>query len=309
MSYPIAILLAVFNGARFLPQQLASFEEQLETGWQLFAGDDGSADESASILADFAGRFAKGKVQLRAGPKRGVAANFLSLLADVPESSKYIAFSDQDDVWLPGKLSCAISHLTKVPDDKPALYFSLSLVCGENLENPRLSYRYPRGPSFANALVQNIAPGNTMVFNRAALEVLRRGLPYAENVVLHDWWVYQVLSGAGATMIYDTKPTILYRQHGRNQIGANRSVVASLKRLWMLHSGQYADWYDRNLSALLPLSDGFDPANSDLLYQFNECRKASNGLKRVSQLRSLGIMHQKTPGQLKLLYAALIGKL
>lgn len=88
-----------------------------------------------------------------------------------------------------------------------------------------------------------------MMLNRAAIDLLRASAAEAGRVVVHDWWIYQILSGVGGTVIFDEVPLLLYRQHGGNQIGANAGVSAKLRRFrWML-AGRFRRWNAINLSA------------------------------------------------------------
>src|SRR5579864_1212921 len=114
----VAILLCTFNGARFLPQQLASLEAQDFSDWRLFASDDGSQDETLALLQDFQKKHGAAKVHIRQGPRRGFVANFLSLICDPAVQGACYAFSDQDDVWLPDKLSRARGFLMNARRDR-----------------------------------------------------------------------------------------------------------------------------------------------------------------------------------------------
>lgn len=103
----VDILLCTYNGARFLPRQLASFEIQTFPHWRLIVSDDGSQDETLALLSAFAQKYGADKVQIRHGPRKGPNANFLSLICDPTLDSAFFALSDQDDVWAADKLSRA----------------------------------------------------------------------------------------------------------------------------------------------------------------------------------------------------------
>ena len=100
-SGSVAILLCTFNGARFLPMQLASFEAQDHQDWRLFVSDDGSEDSTLGLAEAFRKKHGADRVFIRKGPQKGFVANFLSLICDPAVNGDYYAFSDQDDVWLP----------------------------------------------------------------------------------------------------------------------------------------------------------------------------------------------------------------
>ena len=219
VDHRTVILMATYNGAAHLGEQLRSLREQTETNWILVTRDDHSTDGTADILAGFASACEPGKVVIiTSGPERlGPLDNFLTLLAHAPIGARY-AFCDQDDVWLPNKLVRAVKAFRGYPDNMPVLYCSRQVIVDETLGRLGLSPDVPRPPSLSNALVQNIATGNTVVINEAA----RRDIlatPAPANL-FHDWWSYLVVTAVGGAVIFDRRPSILYRQHGLNAVGA-----------------------------------------------------------------------------------------
>jgi glycosyltransferase involved in cell wall biosynthesis len=298
------ILMAVKDGARFLPEQLASIAAQEDVSWSLVAADDGSADDSPEILADFA-RAHPGRVRIVPGPRSGIARNFLGLLAQAPNAD-LTAFSDQDDAWLPGKLARAAEALSRVPDERAALYASRTIVCDAGLRPLGLSPLFRRTPSFRNALVQSIAGGNTMVLNRAGLRLAQSALPRAGGVAMHDWWLYQVVAGAGGEVIYDPEPALLYRQHGGNAIGANASWPARFRRAALVAKGRFRAWNEANIAALREAAPLFTPENRALLEGFAAARRAPLA-PRLAALRRLGLYRQTRGGDASLWFAAAAG--
>jgi hypothetical protein len=160
------------------------------------------------------------------GPRLGFARNFFALLTSPDEESDFFAFSDQDDVWLPDKIERALRALRECDADEPSLYCSRLELVDENLKHLSFS-RVPRRIDFANALVENVATGCTMVLNRTARNLISERLP--ERAVFHDWWCYLAVSALGR-VIFDETPTIKYRQHGDNQVGATASRAKLFKR-------------------------------------------------------------------------------
>lgn len=266
------ILLALYNGADHLPAQIDSFLAQQETDWMLIVSDDGSNDAGPSIVRDYARKQPVGRITLIDGPRAGAAANFLHLLAHVPDDVPYACFSDQDDVWLPHKLTRALGALTAAPTDLPVVYCSSTLITDADLQHPRLSPTPAKLPSFRNALVQNIVAGNTAVVNPAALRILKQAQSGARAVVMHDWWIYQMVTGAGGQVIWDQEPGLFYRQHPNNVVGSNDSNGALLRRFTLALQGSYRDWNDRNVDALLAAQHLLTPQNRDLLHRFIRAR-------------------------------------
>ena len=301
----ICILMATLNGVAHLAEQLGSISAQHHTNWSLWISDDGSTDATREIATAFQRAHPDHRIRLLDGPQRGSAANFLSLLThlDLPRDA-HVAFSDQDDIWMAHRLSRALDCLGEA--NHAQVYASRTILADANGTPIRPSRRNRRQPGFGNALVQNILAGNTIVLNPQAAAILRRCTPAAlegPGVPFHDWWIYQVMTGAGAEVILDDVPGLYYRQHAGNLMGANRGFRHGLARLAMIRERQYAGWIDRNLSALDAVSDEFTPENRELLNRFIECRKTGAGLRQI------GIRRQTGLGDLMLRMTARLGRL
>jgi len=304
----VAILLATYNGAKNLRAQLDSFAAQSHPAALLLVSDDGSTDATREIIAEFAAAHPALPVQLLEGPRSGAPANFLSLLARCPAQIDMACFSDQDDVWLPHKIACAVSQLAADTDGIPQLYCAHTWECDADLGNRRRSRSPRKAPGFRNALVQNIAAGNTIMLDRRALDMLRAAAAQTGQVAVHDWWVYQMVTGAGGRVIYDPEPVVLYRQHAGNLIGANRGPLASLRRLGHLFTGTFQRWNTLNIAALEASSQHLTPENLTLLRQFSRAR-SQGPLACTAMLRQTRFYRQGSLGQASLWLAALMGRL
>jgi len=307
---PVRILMCTMNGAAHLPAQLASFGAQSHGDWSLWVGDDGSTDATLEILSAFAAEAPGRETRVLPGPGAGSARNFLALLCHPELGAGYTAFSDQDDVWLPHKLARALEALAAGDPGQPAVYASRTFLTGPALENPRPSPLYRKPPGFGNALVQNILAGNTIVLNPAATEALRAAGPAsaAARVPYHDWWIYQLMAGIGARIVTDPEPGLLYRQHGRNEMGSNRGLSGGLKRFRMVTDRRFSDWIDRNTAALSPLEEMLTPAARTTLAGFLALR-GRRGPAALAELRRLGIRRQTAPGDAMMHALALSGRL
>ncbi len=248
VSLPIVhVLLATYNGERFLSRQWDSIAAQQGVRVALHVGDDGSTDRTLEILRSLAAAPTGAIAQvhwLQAPPRRSAARNFLVLLADAVRhwpAARWFAFCDQDDVWLPGKLQAALAVLAPYEEDTcPALYGGRTVAVDEEDRDGGLSPLFERPPAFRNAMAQSIMGGNTMVLNRAAATLLTaEPLP---EVVSHDWWSYQLVSGAGGFVHYDPEPFVRYRQHGNNAVGSNLGWRARMLRLRRLLRGDFREW-------------------------------------------------------------------
>ena len=300
--------MALYNGAANLRMQIDSYLAQEGVDWRLIVSDDGSSDEGPAIVFDYAARLGTDRVRMISGPRRGVAANFLALLSTLPEDPGYVAFSDQDDVWLPHKLQRAARLLQDASKtDVPKLYCSRTLICDSDLGRQRPSARPLRPPSFRNALVQNIAAGNTIVLEPRALAVLQSAMTEAGAGVLHDWWIYQMVTGVGGQVIFDDKPGLLYRQHPGNVVGANDGWRAAMTRLGMVLRGRYSSWNTANLATLVATAHRLTPENRDLLNGFVAARQSPAPF-RLARLSRLGLYRQTRIGQAGFWIAAALGR-
>lgn len=301
--------MATYNGASFLPAQLDSFLSQTVANWSLHVSDDNSTDETVSLLEAFQNTVVKEgcAVHIYSGPGKGAAENFLSLLRHQETDPGWVAFSDQDDIWLPERLERGMLALNDV--NGPALYCSRTWIfSGETPIRKRLSASRPRPPSFRNALVQNIASGNTILLNPAAAKLVRAAAEITGQVVVHDWWIYQLVTGAGGRVLHDDTPTLFYRQHADNGIGSNDTAMAKLRRIWQLLSGDFKRWNDVNISALEKAAGQLSASNRDTLEHFKSMRHA-RFFQRIIKFRRLKLIRQSRSGAVALWFAVTFSRL
>jgi glycosyltransferase involved in cell wall biosynthesis len=303
----VTILLCTFNGERFLVQQLASLEQQTFKNWELIASDDGSSDQTKSILQAFGKSFAPGKVRIIDGPRRGAPANFLFLACGKNLASDYCAFCDQDDVWEADKLARAIGVLEQAGLDVPALYGSRTSLIDETGKTTGLSPLFPKTPTFRSALVQSIAGGNTMVFNQKARELL--AFCGADvTIPSHDWWLYQVTSACGGCVHYDAYPSVRYRQHSQNVIGSNMGFAARLRRIRMLRQGRFRHWSELNVAALARIRPRMNAESQQIFDLFCKARHRPL-LQRAAMFAEAGVYRQTLLGNLGLAAAVVLNKI
>ena len=306
-SPKVAILLCTYQGQQYLQAQLDSFVAQTHTNWELWVSDDGSKDGTHAILNQALKAWGKDKISIHNGPKEGFCANFLSLTCKADIKADYYAYSDQDDIWKAEKLARAVAALSTVPKGVPGLYCSRTRVVDAD-DNPIcMSPLFTKTPGFANALMQNIGGGNTMVFNEAARQLLIEAGEKV-RVVTHDWWAYLLVSGCGGQVFYDPKPTVRYRQHGSNLVGMNNSWPARLKRIVQLFQGRFREWNDLNVAALLSVQGRLTPRNQEVLNQFIVARQLPLHQRLVGLMRA-GIYRQTLFGKLGLIAAAVFNKI
>ena len=302
----ICILLATFNGADFLEKQLASLLEQTHESWSLLISDDGSEDDTINIIMRFIHANPNKEISLFNGPKQGHVKNFLSLLNHDQANGDFFAFADQDDIWLPEKLATAVAQVNKIQDRGPKLYGGRTIIIDANDTKINHSPLFVKEPSFLNALVQNFAGGNTMLFNKEA-KVALQNTGCDVKVINHDWWAYLVISGVGGTVIYDPDPQVLYRNHKMNIIGSNQGLFARVKRISAVLKGQYATWNAINVGELNKILPMLRPKNKAVLEQFDQFRR-SRGIKAVIKGHKTGFYRQTLFGNLSLYIASFFGR-
>jgi len=237
MGTYVEILLATYNGAHYLQEQLDSLLAQTHANWSLLIRDDGSTDATPTILAGYQKRFPT-RIKIVSSEKvnLGACGNFAALLAET--DANYLMFCDQDDVWRPDKIERTLAEMHSLEKiygmTMPLLVHTDLAVADEGLRVVadslwRSQHSNPVGGKTLNRLlVQNIATGCSVMINRA-LRVL--ALPVPPEAVMHDWWLALVAAAFGE-IGHVSMPTVLYRQHGANDVGARpfnvRDIVGQL---------------------------------------------------------------------------------
>lgn len=216
----ITILLSTYNGEKYLQEQLDSLFAQTYKDFEIIARDDGSSDESLKILRSYAVEIMQTKESL------GAKGSFSELLKyTVKDSdSKYFMFCDQDDVWYTDKIEKTLAKMKEIEQQFgkiPLLMHTDLEVVDEQLNSINSSFMDfqkidPLKNKFHNLLVQNTITGCTAMINK---ELAEKCLPVPDGAIMHDWWIGLVASKFGKIGYVD-EPTIKYRQHSNNTVGA-----------------------------------------------------------------------------------------
>ena len=207
----VQILMSTYQGERFLREQIESLLNQTWNNLEILIRDDGSRDNTREILEEYNEKY--DKIQIYLEKNRGVAASFFELLKR--SDADYVAFCDQDDIWLEQKVEAAVGRLAS--ERGPALYCSNKILVDSSGKPMKKQDSRSKRPGFGNAVVECICTGCTTVMNRKLAEIIKKRLP--EHAILHDWWSYLVASYVGR-VIFDEHAYIKYRQHGDNAVGA-----------------------------------------------------------------------------------------
>jgi glycosyltransferase involved in cell wall biosynthesis len=288
----VHILLATYNGGRYLNEQLESLARQTHCAWTLTVSDDGSIDDSLAIVKRFASQVAQ-PVTVLQGPMQGSStANFCYLVAQAQADKvqDLYAFCDQDDVWHDDKLQRAVHWHAQNPSQNVRLYCGRTQFANERLQPTSISPGINRLPSFGNALVQNIASGNTMVFSHAVLLAQKKVAP--EHSVWHDWTTYIVATALGGLVWFDDEPFLYYRQHAGNVIGANDGLKAQIARMRPLFEGRFKQWSDINAGAVQDLQGLMNKQHLQIFSEFQKMRSAPLLSQRINIFYKSNIRRQ-----------------
>ena len=284
----VQVLLSSYNGENYIREQLDSILKQEKVDIHLLIRDDGSTDGTRDILKQY--EAAQKNITVTYGKNLGVIKSFFELIKQADSQADYIAFSDQDDVWLSGKLNRAVSLLEQQEhNNTPFVYCSAQQLTDGQLNPLPSGIRYKQvRPAFENALVENMCTGCTCVINRKMLGLLKDREP--DFTVMHDFWIYLVGSCFGS-VVYDTQSYILYRQHTKNELGAASSLLENYKRRirnFKKHRGQLT----RQAEELLRLYGGEMPPTQQQLARELVQAKTKRNL-RWKLIRTGGIFRQR----------------
>ena len=286
----IKVILCTFNNFVFLKQQIYSILNQkgVETFIEIF--DDSSIERNKELL-EIISEFPNNRVKISLGTKTSYADNFLYSLINSDSSFPYYAFSDQDDIWVEWKIFSSISKMKKF-EKVPCLYGSRTIITDENNNKIGESKNFNKPKKFGNAIVQNVAGGNTMLINKALKLFIEKINFEKEQIVSHDWTLYQIVTGSDLKFVYDTALSVRYRQHDGNQVGSNLSIFQIFKRVNSLLNGDFKNWNTKNLLFLQKNREFLSDTNKNILDTAIKIRN-SNGFYGVCLLIKSGIYRQK----------------
>jgi glycosyltransferase involved in cell wall biosynthesis len=223
----VEILLSTFNGDKYIWQFFESLQKQSYKNWKIIIRDDGSGDDTPDIIRAFAERFGdRVKCVNNSEGNLGAQGSFSALM--ILSTEKYVMFADQDDVWLPHKIEVMIKKIKELEsaygEKIPLLVHSDLTVVDEDLTVISNSFWSYQGlhvnstTSLSEFVVQNYVTGCATLVNRS---LVLQASPVPPLAAMHDWWCALVAVTFGKIGILE-EPTILYRQHNNNTVGAKR---------------------------------------------------------------------------------------
>lgn len=218
--------MSTYNGEKFLREQLDSILSQEGVDVRLLVRDDGSNDNTCAILEEYSCKHKR--IDVVCGANVGFVksfSNLVELAADYKTHVDYYAFSDQDDVWFPDKLSTGAEILSKMNQEKPLLFSSNSTYI--DAEGNALGNFHEKEPyrTKENVMIYPTEQGCSMMFNKKAVELYNMHPPM---VAWHDRWMCLICNFMGG-MVYCHEPLFGYRVHGGNALGKRDNFFRHLK--------------------------------------------------------------------------------
>ena len=303
----VAILLAFYEGYEFIDGQIKSIFNQSHKNIEVWISDE---SRNRSVSKKFLSKYKKNNpfnVFIIDGPGKGSCINFLHLACNKSIRADFYAFSDQDDLWESDKLTKSLNELLKFNHNIPSLFGSRSLIVDINNNPKGLSPLFNKKLAFTNAIVQNFAGGNSMLFNHSARKLLVAHGSDIE-VKMHDWWLYLLVSGADGNIIYSKAPLVRYRQHSSNVIGENNSIKAKVIRVKQIFDGSFKSWINKNNNQLLSKPNLLSIKNYKILQECSVLSEKSL-FKRLNAQRKIGLYRQTLTGNIALYVTIIFGLL
>lgn len=301
----VLILLATYEGAPWVAEQIDGLLGQVAVDVQVLASDDGSSDGTPEILADIKKRDFRLRMLSNSGSTGSAGANFRRLIQNAdPTGFTHVALSDQDDLWQPTKLVTACRMLA---DRDSELYSSAVSAWWPDRRTATLQ----QSPTirFADFLFEGAGQGCTFVLTRQLFDTVRTFLleHAAETTSLHyhDWLIYALARTLSRSWVYDQTPRMLYRQHPGNDTGAQSSLKGVGRRIQLIQSG----WYRSQIVSIVTLCRIANP-ESDAAIRVESLMSASGRsfVRRIGwSFFTLRNSRRKLRDRLIVFAAALVG--
>lgn len=206
----VAVLLASYNGERYIGKQIESIMRQNYPDIELYIRDDCSTDGTVDVIKEYAKKYDRIHL-IESDRNLGYPGCFYALTDDTDIVADYYAFADQDDYWLKNKISRAVSVLNEQSDETACSYYSGYMMCKSNLKAQKKSTPRRRTEiSFKESLFEVCGLEFTQVVNAKAMDLIRTYKPQKANA--GGTWMSPLISGMGK-VIYDSYCSAYYRRH------------------------------------------------------------------------------------------------
>jgi rhamnosyltransferase len=275
MTMPkVVVLMATYNGREWLQSQIESIFGQLDVDVTLFVSDDISSDGTFEYLQEVAKSDIRVKILSRSQKYGSAGKNFYRLISDVDISGfDYVAFADQDDIWNLDKLSRHIQLIKK--HDAEAVSSNVEAFWPDGCQKLILKSQPQKNYDF---LFESAGPGCTFLMTPWLVNEVRHQLfdnEVAQEVNMHDWLAYAICRAHGKDWVIDPLPSMWYRQHENNVIGANAGFKAVISRLKKINSG----WYRHEVALISRVVASISPDPS--LQKFQKIIQLKSSLDRL----------------------------
>lgn len=220
----IAILLAAYNGEKYIREQLESLRKQTMQDFVCYIHDDGSKDCTKEIIKEYQSVCPEHFVIIEGKATGSSKANFMFLMQSVIDRYDYYMFCDQDDIWLPNKVETMYQRIVREDRNTPCVAYSDMKVVNESMDVIADSFTSfcnisVSEASFPNTMLRGYGAGCTMIVNNALAKLAL--VSDTSNLLMHDWWMMLIASLVGK-IYYVNQPLVLYRQHSQNVMGAKK---------------------------------------------------------------------------------------
>jgi glycosyltransferase involved in cell wall biosynthesis len=263
MSNKIYILMATYNGAKYIKEQINSILNQSYKNWKLIIHDDNSIDGTVKIIKEYIINYPELIELIDDDISTGGAKdNFIFLLDKIDDSCDYIMFCDQDDIWLQNKIKLTLLKMKEIENTfmkvKPIMVYSNLTIVDENLNDIQsnmfqLNNYYDKKDNIYKLMVGNYITGNTIMINKIAIDFI---LPISKNAIMHDWWIALVISNSG--YLYPIEQSLtLYRQHENNVCGSSKNIKSRFEKLLDLKKVIYNNYLIIKMLLDLPFKVNF----------------------------------------------------
>ena len=240
----IDILLATYNGSKYLHEQLDSILSQSYGNINVIIRDDGSSDNTVMIIKEYEEKDNRVKLLSDNLGNLGFVRNFEKLMKN--STSEYLMFSDQDDIWYNNKVETSYKRIKAIEEKNgkscPILVHTNSKIMNYETRTKSLFISdCAKNSSFENSFFNFFVQGSTMLINGS---LKREALPFSKEVYLHDRYLHLIAEFVGIRSYID-KPTMDYRQHSNNEIGSRVNIIDKIK------NKRYFNLEDRELLIFL----------------------------------------------------------
>ena len=264
----VDIIMATYNGAEYIVEQVESIQRQSYKNWRLLISDDCSTDATLNIVKSISNSDNRIKLISTEVKFGGAMPNFLHALRE--SDAPYFMFCDQDDIWLEDKIKTSVEHITRLENkfssDKPAFVSSDMKIVDDNLNLLSSSFmNYEKfetnDTSLGHILVENSVPVCTIIGNASLRKWLSR-CSSCDGLIMHDWLVNLICKCAG-TSSFINEPTSLYRQHLGQEVGSHKiSFITLVSGFNLHHSRDFWILVRKNAEAFLNIYQKYLPNES-----------------------------------------------